>query len=187
MERQLVRQVASFGDLDRIDLPDEVGDGDVRRRQLLGVAAVARQPVDGRRLAIALDDGAGGRADRCGRVVVQLAAADDRQPRVEKADQQPRHPRLGLPALAEEDEVVAGQDRVLDAGDDRLVVADDARKDLCPGREALEEIGAELLLDRPRAPARGSQIREGGRLGGCGVDRIHGVLRLRRAGLGRRA
>ena len=43
-------------------------------------------------------------------------------------------PGLGLAALAEEDEVVAGQDRVLDGGDDRILVADDAREDLAAGR-----------------------------------------------------
>ena len=39
-----VGQVAALGDLDRVDLADQVGDGDVGRGQLLGVAAVARQP-----------------------------------------------------------------------------------------------------------------------------------------------
>ena len=56
VEGQLVRQVAALGDLDRVDLADEVGDRDVGRRQLLGVAPVARQPVDGGVVAVALDD-----------------------------------------------------------------------------------------------------------------------------------
>ena len=47
VEGQLVGQVAALGDLDRVDLADEVGDRDVRRGQLLAVAAIARQPVDG--------------------------------------------------------------------------------------------------------------------------------------------
>ena len=46
VEGQLVGQVAALGDLDRIDLADEVRDRDVRRRELLRVAPVARQPVD---------------------------------------------------------------------------------------------------------------------------------------------
>ena len=48
VEGQLVGQVAALGDLDRVDLADQVGDRDVGRRQLLGVAPVARQPVDRR-------------------------------------------------------------------------------------------------------------------------------------------
>ena len=116
VEGQLVRQVAALGDLDRVDLADEVGDRDVRRGELLGVAPVARQPVDGGLVAVALHDGLGGRADRRVRVVVELAAADDRDPLVEQADQQAGHPGLRLAAFAEEHDVVAGQDRVLDRG-----------------------------------------------------------------------
>ena len=46
MQGQLVGQVAALGDLDRVHLADQVGDGDVGRGELLGVAPVARQPVD---------------------------------------------------------------------------------------------------------------------------------------------
>ena len=56
VEGQLVGQVAALGDLDRVDLADQVGDRDVGRRQLLGVAPVAGQPVDRGRVAVALDD-----------------------------------------------------------------------------------------------------------------------------------
>ena len=59
VERQLVGQVATLRDLDRIDLADEVGDRDIGRRQLLGVAPVAWQPVDGGVVAVALEDPAG--------------------------------------------------------------------------------------------------------------------------------
>ena len=111
-----------------------------------------------RRVAVALDDGPGGRADRGERVVVELAAADDRQPRIEQPDEQARHPGLGLAALAEEDEVLAGQDRVLDGRDDRLLVADDAREDLRRPREASQEVGPQLLLDGPRSPADGAEL-----------------------------
>ena len=97
-----VRQVAALGDLDGVHLADEVGDGDVRRGQLLAVAPVARQPVDGRLVALARDhrDGVGliGRE----RVVVELGARDDRDVLVEQADQQSREARLGLAALAQE-------------------------------------------------------------------------------------
>ena len=43
VEGQLVGQVAALGDLDRVDLADEVGDRDVGRGELLGVAPVARR------------------------------------------------------------------------------------------------------------------------------------------------
>ena len=64
VERQLVAEVAALGDADRVDLADEVGDRDVGRRELLGVAPVARQPVDRRLVAVLVDGGPSGRADR---------------------------------------------------------------------------------------------------------------------------
>ena len=113
-------------------------------------------------VAVALDDGPGRRRDRGVRVVVELAAADDRQPLVEQADEQPRHAGLGLAALAEEHEVVAGEDRVLDRRQDRVLEADDGRQDLAARGEALEQVGAELLLDGPRLPARGPELGDRG-------------------------
>ena len=97
------------------------------------------------------------------RVVVQLAARDDRQPLVEEPDEEPGQPRLGLAALAEEDEVLAGEDRVLDRRQDRVVVADDAGEDGLALAEPGQEVGPQLLLDRPRTPARGAQLAEGRR------------------------
>ena len=158
VQGELIGQVAALGDLDRVDLADEVGDGDVGSRELLGVAAFARQPVDGRAVAVALDDRLGRRAHRRGRVVVELAAADDRQPGIEEADEGPGHPRLGLAALTEEHEVLPGEDRVLDGRHDRVVVADDAGQHLAAGPEALEQVRAQLLLDRPRSPAGVAQL-----------------------------
>ena len=46
VDRQLVREVAALGDLDRVDLADEVGDRDVGRGELLAVAALAVHPLD---------------------------------------------------------------------------------------------------------------------------------------------
>jgi hypothetical protein len=80
MEGQLVRQIATLGDLDRVDLTDEVRDGDVGRGELLGVAPIARQPVDGGRVTVSLDDRLRRGTDGMIRVVVELTAADGRQP-----------------------------------------------------------------------------------------------------------
>ena len=108
---------------------------------------------------------------------------------VEQADEQPRDPRLGLASLTEEDEVVAGEDRILDGGDHRILVSDDAREDLTARREPRQEVGAKLFLDRARAPAGGLEGAERRWLGRGLVDgRFHGVLpRVVEAGLGPRA
>ena len=67
-----------------------------------------------------------------------------------------------------------GEDRVLDRGHDRVLVADDAGEDLRPRGQAGEEVGPQLVLDRPRAPARGAELARGS-LSGIGTFvGIHG-------------
>ena len=46
VDGELVGEVATLGDLDRVDLADEVGDRRVGRRELLAEAAVAVHPLD---------------------------------------------------------------------------------------------------------------------------------------------
>ena len=56
VQRQLVGQVAALGDLDRVDLADQVGDRRVRRGQLLPEAVVAVHPRDRRVVAVLGDE-----------------------------------------------------------------------------------------------------------------------------------
>jgi hypothetical protein len=60
-------------------------------------------------------------------VVVDLRAGHDRQPLVEQADHGPDDPGLGLAPLAQQDDVVAGQDGVLQLGQDGVLEAEHAR------------------------------------------------------------
>src|SRR5436309_2097067 len=95
-------------------------------------------------------------ADGRDRVVVDRAAGDHRNERIEERGQAPDDAALRLPALAQEDHVVPGEDRVLDLGDDGVIVADDAREDALAPAEAGEEVLPHLLADRehpvPRSP-----------------------------------
>ena len=68
------------------------------------------------------------------RVVVDLAARDLRTPLVEQADQGAHQAGLALAALAEQHQVVAGQQRGLQLGQDGVVEADDAGKGGLAGR-----------------------------------------------------
>ena len=155
VDRQLVRQVAALGDLDRVDLADQVGDGDVGRRQLLAVAAVPRaasrsawrRPARRRMLR------AGGEIGASGSSLISRAG-DERHLLVQQVDQRARDPGLGLAALAQEDDVLAGEDGVLDLREDRLLVADDAGEErlvrrICSSRFARSS----CLTVRVRYPA----------------------------------
>ena len=63
---------------------------------------------------------------------MDLRAHEGRDDFVQEIDEQPRHPRLGLAALAEEHDVLAGEDGVLDLRDHRLLVADDGGEERLP-------------------------------------------------------
>ena len=81
-------------------------------------------------------------------VVEDLRAGDDRHPLVEEPHQEARHARLGLAALAQEDDVLPREDGVFDLRQNGVLVADDAGEELRAGLEPLDEVVAELLLDR---------------------------------------
>src|SRR5439155_19335943 len=103
-----------------------------------------------------------GRAERSRGIVVELAAPYVRQVLVEQSGEEPRKARLRLAALTEEDDVLTGDDRVLECGQDRVVEADDPRDDRAILREPTEQVGAKLLLDGPADPARSAQLPERG-------------------------
>ena len=104
----LVRVGAPLGRrLDRVDVADQVRDRDVGRRELLAIALGPRDPGDRRRVALLGEDAPSVLRDRRERILVQLAAGDRRNLRVEQPDEQPQQARLGLAAEAEQQEVVA--------------------------------------------------------------------------------
>ncbi len=169
VDGQLVGEVAALGHLDRVDLADEVGDGDVGRGQLLAVAPVAREPghLDG---VAALGHALPARgADRRQRIVVDLAAREHGHRLVEQTGEQPRDPRLGLAALTEQHDVLAAQHGVLDLGDHRLVVADDAGQEGLAPAQPGDEVVAHLLLDRLRRVAAVTKLSDRPWLGHEGI------------------
>src|SRR5262245_33687532 len=150
VDGQLVAEVSTFGDLDRVDLADEICDGDVGRGELLAVAAIARDPRDLGLVAALGHALAAGLADRREGIVIDLAAGHRGHLGVEQLDQESRHAGLGLAALAQEDDVLAGQDRVLDLRQDALLVPDDAGEERVARPEPRDQVVSQLLLDRLR-------------------------------------
>ena len=136
--------------LDGIDVADQVGDGHIRRGELLVVALVTVQPGEGQfvarvgRLApAALADGRVG-------VVVDLTAGHRRDPLVEQFGQLAQETGLRLAAQAEEEEIVLGEKGVLQLRDDRVLVADDAGEDGLAVALPAHEVAPELFLHRQR-------------------------------------
>src|SRR2546425_11389932 len=108
VDGELVREGPALGDLDRIDLSNQVRDGDVGRGELLAEALVPREPYHLDVVAVVRDAPAACGADRLERIVIDLAARDRRNDLVEQTREHARDLRLGLPALAQEDDVLPG-------------------------------------------------------------------------------
>src|SRR5262249_19955697 len=141
----LVGQIAALGHLHGIDLADEVGHGDVRRGELLAVALRRSDPGDGDRVALGGHAAPARRAQRRERVVVDLAPRDRRHQRVEEVSQGTDDAALSLAAFAEEDHVMPGEQRVLDLGNDGVVVADEPGQQPLTTGQTRERVATHLL------------------------------------------
>jgi len=160
VEHELVGQVAALGDLDRIDLADEVGDRGVGGGELLGVALVAMDPRDRRVVAQLLHQVPGVTRDRGVGVVVDLGTRDDRHPFVEELGEPPDHAGLRLAPLTQEDDVVPREQGVLELGGDGVLVAQHVGEQGLPGADPFDGVAPDLLADRdgfPSALAKGTE------------------------------
>jgi hypothetical protein len=99
------------------------------------------------------------------RVLVELAAGEHRRPLVEQADQRADEAGLALPALAEQHQVVAGDQRPFDLRDDGVLEADHAGQARLAGLQAGQQVAAELGLDGPEDGSAGAERAEGRRRG----------------------
>ena len=143
VDGELVGEVAALSHLDGVNLADEVGDGNVGGCELLRVPEVAGEPVDREVVALLGQPRSAIEANGCEGVVVDLAAAHDRRLLVEEGHQASDDAGLGLAALAQEDDVLAGEHGVFHLGDDRVLEAHDAGEE----RRALSHAGHEVLAD----------------------------------------
>ena len=156
-----VAERAALGDLHRVDVADQVGDAGVGGGQLLGVPLVAVPPGD--RQVVAELGGAALRrvGDRLVGVLAELGAVDHRRPLVEQPDQGAQQPGLALAALAEQHDVVAGDQRPLELRDDGVLEAVQAGPRVAAlaqgGEQVVADLGAQGLLD----VAGGAELADG--------------------------
>ena len=159
-----VAQAAPLGDLDRVDVADQVGDAGVRGGQLLGVALAAVFPGHWEVVA-----GIGGPLDRLGGdravgVLAEFGAGDDRGPFVEQPAQGAQQARLALAALTEQHDVVFGDQGALELRDDGVLEAQDPWPhlgDVHARAQLGQQILAELGLHAAFAVSRGAQLTDG--------------------------
>ena len=158
------------------DLADQVGHRRVGGGELLGVPVAAVAPLDGQ--PVALLGRAASRLDGDGveGVLTEVGAGDDRCPLVEQTDHGAQQPGLALTALAEQDDVVPGDQSPLELRDDGGLEAVQAGPGVAAfgerGQEVVPDLDPQGLLDVPRlaelADGRNGGCRSGCRRGGCG-------------------
>ncbi len=75
-------------------------------------------------------------------MVVHFTAFDDGGFLIEQFDQMSDQPGLRLPPLTEKDEVVACEDSAFERGQDRVLVANDGRKEVLTIGKPVEQVVA---------------------------------------------
>ena len=128
VDRQLVGEVAALGHPDRVDVADQVGDARVGRGELLRVAVLPLDPPERDGVTVLGHPSAARGADRAVRVVVHLAPGDRGRLLVQEVDELTDQTRLGLPPLAEDDEVVTGEDPAFEHREHRVPEPDHLRE-----------------------------------------------------------
>ena len=108
------------------------------------------------------------------RLVVNLNAAEHRHPLIEQLRQHPQDSRFGLPAQAEEQQIVLGKNAVDDLRDDRIAIPDDAGEKLLPFAELANDIPAKFVFDGRWPISTGLQLTKR-----CGTGVTHVGLYLR--------
>ena len=161
VDHQFVRKVMPLRHLDGVNLANQVGDGDVGGSQLLRVALLAGYPLDGRIVALFGHTVAAGLADGVVGVVVNFATRYLGNVLVQQPDQAAYQARFGLPPLAQQDDVLPGQDGVLQLRNYRFLESDDAGKDDFLGANPSNQIGAYFFADGANYISAFAQVANG--------------------------
>ena len=169
VDGEFVGEVAALGDLDGVHFADQVGDRDVRGGELLAVAVVAGEPANRRLLALFGDQPPPLLRDGGEGVLGDFGAVEHGGGIVEEGGEGADNAALGLATLAQQDDVLAGQDCILEGGNDGLIEALDAGEEGATLSYACNEVLAHLLADRAGGVATGAKL--GQRLGAIGVIR----------------
>ena len=151
--------MASARRFDGIDVADQVGDGHVGRGQLFDVAMFRSEPCNRRRIFFFGNQFVAAAANGRVWIVMDFASGNVRHLGIEQRGQGAQNAALGLSPQAEQDEIMARENRVHDLRHDGIVIADNARENRRRIRivallaQTRHQIGAHLVFHAPRSQA----------------------------------
>src|ERR1019366_1697064 len=120
-------EVETVGHFDGIDLSDEVRHGRIGRGQLLGETLTAMDPTDRCLVTLIAHEIYREGRDRTEGIVANVRSRDNGQPLVKQFNQRANYSSLGLPALTQQYDVVSGQERRLELGQDGVFISQNGR------------------------------------------------------------
>ncbi len=178
VDRLGVTERAALGDLHRVDVADQVGNRGVGSGELLDVPLGAMAPRDRQFVAQVGRATQRCRRDRVERMLAQFGSGDDRRPLVEQTGKAAQQPRLALPALAQQHDVVSGEQGAFQLRDHRRVESVDAGPRVAAVGERRQEVLSQLDAQRPVGVPRRAQLTGRGDRGWrCCHDQRVGRLR----------
>lgn len=142
---EFIRQVPALSDLDRVNLTDQVSDRGVGGGEFLAEPIVAVHPRDRGVVAVLGNEFASMPRDGVIRVIVDLRPGHDRHPLVEQVGEATDHPRLCLASFPEKNDVMPGEQGVLELWVDRALVAEHLREQRLVISYPLDGIAPQLL------------------------------------------
>src|SRR5579883_2332978 len=100
--------MTAFRRLYRVNVADDVGDGDIGRGEFFDETRIAFNPSDGRVIACGFDYLTTKRADRMKRIIVDFRTGDDRNALVQKTCQLSYDAAFRLTAQTQKNEIMPG-------------------------------------------------------------------------------
>ena len=147
MNCQLIGDVlAAARRFDGIDIANHVRDGYVGRGQLFHVTMVLCEPGNRSFITLFRDEILASAANGRVRAVVDFATRNVRHHRVEQRGQQTDQARLGLPAQAQQNEIMPRKNGVHNLGHNTIVVTDNAGEQRFTALEFADQIAPQLVF-----------------------------------------
>ena len=147
MQSEFVTQISALRHFDWVDFANQISNRCVRRGKFFTVPIVTMHPDNWCGVTLLGDHVTSVTRNWCIGVVVDFTSSNYRHPLVEQTSKRTNDSCFALAALTKKNNVVAGEQCILQLWHDRIVVAKNAGGELLVGANALHGIAANFFFD----------------------------------------